>query len=83
MRLGLSGSTRTSVRLPVAVFTAVCGAATAAGSLLTWLSARGARPGMGVRHTSLARMLALAAAGGCAQPGAEAMAGAGRHRRKA
>src|SRR5712691_2607492 len=47
MRLELVKSTRTRIRLPVATFTALCGVATAAGSLLTWVSARGARPRMG------------------------------------
>lgn len=48
---------RTRIRPQVAAFTAVCGAACAGGSVLPWISARGARPAMGMNHTSLARML--------------------------
>ena len=57
MTLELFSSAGTRIRPRVAVFTALCGAATATGSLLTWVSARGARPEMGMLHTSLARML--------------------------
>ncbi len=57
MTLELLTNARTRIRPPVAAFTAVCGAATAIGSLLTWVSAHGARPGMGMLHTSLAQML--------------------------
>ena len=57
MTLELFSGTRAQIRPPVAAFTAVCGAAIAIGSLLTWVSARGARPGMGMLHTSLPRML--------------------------
>ena len=57
MTLELFSSGRTRIRPQVAAFTAVCGAATAIGSLLTWVSARGARPEMGMLHTSLAPML--------------------------
>ncbi|MGE5286513.1 MAG: hypothetical protein ACM3ML_04775 [Micromonosporaceae bacterium] len=57
MPLQLVNSSRARIRLPVAAFTALCGAATAAGSLLTWLTARGARPRMGMAHTSLRQML--------------------------
>jgi hypothetical protein len=57
MTLELFSSARTRVRPQVAAFTAACGAATAIGSLLTWVSARGARPEMGMLYTSLARML--------------------------
>jgi hypothetical protein len=53
----LVNSARTGVRLPAATFTALCGAATAVGGVLTWLNARGVRPSMGMDHTSLARML--------------------------
>lgn len=57
MTLELFSSTRKRARPQVAAFTAVCGAATTIGSLLTWMNARGARPEMGMLHTSLARML--------------------------
>ncbi|HZC41775.1 MAG TPA: hypothetical protein VE343_13950 [Streptosporangiaceae bacterium] len=57
MTLELLPNARTRIRPPVAAFTAACGAATAIGSLLTWVSAHGARPGMGMAHTSLAQML--------------------------
>jgi hypothetical protein len=57
MTLELFSSARTRVRPQVAAFTALCGTATAIGSLLTWVSARGARPAMGMGHTLLARML--------------------------
>jgi hypothetical protein len=57
MHLGFARDARMAIRPPVAMFTAACGAATAVGSLLTWLSARGARPSIGMRHTSLAQML--------------------------
>jgi hypothetical protein len=48
----------------VATLTAVGGAAAAVGALLTWVSARGARPGMGMSHTSLSRMLVWSFANG-------------------
>lgn len=64
MRLELVKSARTRIRLPVAAFTALCGAATAVGGLLTWLSARGARPTMGMDHTSFAGMLVYSFANG-------------------
>lgn len=57
MTSGLFHSARTRIRPQVAAFTALCGAATAIGSLLTWLSAHGTRPAMGMGHTSLPRML--------------------------
>lgn len=57
MTLELFSSARARIRPQVAAFTAVCGAATAIGCLLTWVSARGSRPEMGMMHTSLARML--------------------------
>jgi hypothetical protein len=57
MRLELLKSGRTRIRPPVAAVTALCGAVTAAGSLLTWVSARGARPRMAIDHTSLRQML--------------------------
>ncbi len=57
MRLKLVKSARTRIRLPVAAFTALCGVATAVGSLLTWVSARGVRPRMGMNHTSFSQML--------------------------
>jgi hypothetical protein len=57
MRPELVNSSRTRIRLPVAAFTALCGVAVAVGSLLTWISARGARPRMGMDHTSFSGML--------------------------
>jgi hypothetical protein len=57
MRPELVKSGRTRIRPPVATFTAFCGVATAVGSLLTWVSARGARPRMGMDHTSFSGML--------------------------
>jgi hypothetical protein len=53
----LINSARTRIRVPVAAFTALCGAAAGLGGLLTWLTARGPRPRMGMDHTSLSRML--------------------------
>jgi hypothetical protein len=50
-------SAQTRIRLPVASFAALCGVATALGSLLMWISARGARPRMGMDHTSFSQML--------------------------
>ncbi len=64
MRLELARSARTRIRLPVAAFTALCGVATAAGGLLTWVSARGARPTMGMDHTSFPEMLVYSFADG-------------------
>ena len=60
MTLELLNSARTRARPQVAAFTALCGAAIAIGSLLTWMSAHGARPAMGMSHTSLWRMLTYA-----------------------
>lgn len=57
MRQDFGPSSRTRVRGPVAAVAALCGAATAVGGLLTWVTARGPRPGLGMNHTSLARML--------------------------
>lgn len=64
MRPELVKSARTRIRLPVATFTAFCGVATAVGSLLTWISARGARPRIGMDHTSFSGMLVYAFANG-------------------
>lgn len=50
-------STPTRIRPQIAALTALCGAATAIGSLLTWIGARGTRPVMGMSHTSFSRML--------------------------
>ena len=50
-------SARTRIRPQVAAFTALCGTAIVIGSLLTWLSAHGARPALGMDHTSLSQML--------------------------
>jgi len=44
---------RTRRRAAVAVLVALCGIAIAGGSVLTWISARGARPGSGIRHTAI------------------------------
>lgn len=57
MTLDRFKSGRTRIRPQVAAFTAVCGAAIVIGSLLTWLSAHGARPALGMDHTSLSQML--------------------------
>jgi hypothetical protein len=64
MRLELVKSARTRIRLPVATFAALCGVATAVGGLLTWVSARGARPTMGMDHTSFSEMLVYSFANG-------------------
>jgi hypothetical protein len=53
----LISSARTRIRLPVAAFTALCGAAAAVGGLLTWIRTRGPRPSLGMDHTSFSRML--------------------------
>lgn len=50
-------SVRSEIRPGAAVFTALCGMATAAGGTLTWLTAAGARPRLGMDHTSLRLML--------------------------
>jgi hypothetical protein len=50
-------SARARIRPQAAALTALCGAATAIGSVLTWISARGPRPAMGMGHTSLSQML--------------------------
>jgi len=55
---------QTRIRLPVAAFTTLCGAATAIGGLLTWVSARGPRPRMGMDHTSFSKMLIYSFADG-------------------
>jgi hypothetical protein len=57
MTLELFSGNRTRIRPQAAAFTALCGVATATGSLLTWVSARGPRPAMGMAHTPLAWML--------------------------
>jgi hypothetical protein len=57
MDLQLTDSPRIRARLAVATITSLGGAAVMAGALLTWLSARGPRPAMGMIHTSLSRML--------------------------
>jgi hypothetical protein len=64
MQAELVNSARTRIRLPVATFTALCGVATAVGSLLTWISARGARPRMGMDHTSFSQILVYSFANG-------------------
>jgi hypothetical protein len=50
-------SSRTRIRPQVAAFTALCGVTIVIGSLLTWVNAHGARPAMGMGHTSLRQML--------------------------
>jgi hypothetical protein len=57
MTLNPFKSGRTRIRPQVAAFTALCGAAIVIGSQLTWLSARGARPALGMDHTSFGQML--------------------------
>ena len=57
MTLDLFSSGRTRIRPQVAAFTALCGAAMVVGSLLTWVSAHGPRPALGMGHTSLRQML--------------------------
>jgi len=46
------------------MFTALCGVAAAVGSLLTWVSARGARPRMGMDHRSFSGVLVYSFANG-------------------
>lgn len=55
---------RTQIWVPAAVSAIVCAAATAAGSFLTWLDARGSRPSLGMDHTSFSRMLVYSFANG-------------------
>lgn len=57
MTLELFSSARTRIRPQVAAFTVLCGAAIVIGSLLTWVSAHGARPALGMDHTSFRQML--------------------------
>ncbi|MGH3301570.1 MAG: hypothetical protein ACRDOK_07785 [Streptosporangiaceae bacterium] len=52
-----SNSSQTKVRPGVAAFAATCSVGTAAGGLLTWVTASGPRPMMGMDHTSLPNML--------------------------
>lgn len=52
-----STSSQTKIRPAVAAFAAACGVGTAAGGLLTWVTASGPRPVMGMDHTSLPKML--------------------------
>jgi hypothetical protein len=49
--------TRAQARVPTAVWASVCGGASATGGLLTWVTATGPRPTMGMDHTSFSRML--------------------------
>lgn len=44
-------------RAAVSALVALCGISIAAGSLLTWVSARGRRPSSGIRHTAIAGVL--------------------------
>jgi hypothetical protein len=44
-------------RAVVAVLVALCGIAIAGGSVLSWIAARGRRPGSGVRHTAISGAL--------------------------
>lgn len=62
--MGVINNARTRIRLPVAAFTALCGVATAVGGLLTWVSARGPRPRLGMDHTSFSKMLVYSFANG-------------------
>lgn len=55
---------RTRIRLPVAAFTTLRGEATAIGGLLTWVSARGPRPRLGIDHTSFSKLLVYSFANG-------------------
>lgn len=48
---------RTRRRAAVAALVVLCGIAIAAGSVLTWVSARGRRPSSGIRHTAIAGVL--------------------------
>lgn len=57
MTLDPFNSGRTRIGPRVSAFTALCGAAIVIGSLLTWVTAHGARPAMGMGHTSLRQML--------------------------
>jgi uncharacterized iron-regulated membrane protein len=57
MDLQLARSSPTRTRLAVATITSLGGVMVMAGALLTWLSARGPRPAMGMTHTALSRML--------------------------
>lgn len=44
-------------RAAVAVLVALCGIAIAAGSVQTWITARGGRPDSGIRHTAISGVL--------------------------
>jgi hypothetical protein len=57
MTLELFKSDRTRIRPQVAALTVLCGVAIVIGSLLTWVSAHGARPALGMDHTSLRQIL--------------------------
>ena len=48
---------RTRRRAAVAAVIALCGIAISAGSIQTWVSARGQRPGAGIEHTAVAGTL--------------------------
>jgi hypothetical protein len=48
---------RTRRRFAVTLLVALCGIAIAGGSVLTWISARGRRPGSGIRHTAISGVL--------------------------
>ncbi len=48
---------RTRRRAAVSVLVALCGIAVAAGSVQTWIIARGRRPGSGIRHTAISGVL--------------------------
>ena len=57
MTLELLRGARTRIRPQAAALTALCGVAVVIGSFLTWISARGPRPAIGMGHTSLSQML--------------------------
>ena len=48
---------RTERRTGVAALVVLCGIAIAVGAIQTWVSARGHRPGSGIRHTALSGVL--------------------------
>jgi hypothetical protein len=66
MHLQVTRKSRTPIRLAAATIAGLCGVTVMAGALLTWLSARGPRPAMGMTHTSLSQMLVYSYAAGTA-----------------
>lgn len=53
-----------SIRVPIAAFAVLCGIVTTVGGSLTWISASGSRPSLGISHTSLSKMLVYTFANG-------------------